>query len=202
MPTQHERRADAEAKLMASARELIAHQGASCTSLAQIGKRAGYSRGIVNHHFGTKDELVKRLVATSQDAFADRMSPELQGTGLDAILSIVDGYMQGLHRSDPADRSFLVMWAEAAGAQPELRDAFVDGDRRFRSAVRAYVGRGIRDGSIRADVRPDTFAAGLVAQLRGLGVGLLVDPSGFEIERVRHTVLDLTAAGLTKESDE
>jgi AcrR family transcriptional regulator len=198
MPTQHERRADAEAKLMASARELIAHQGARRTSLAQIGKRAGYSRGIVNHHFGTKDELVKRLVATSQGDFADRVSPELEGTGLDAILAIVDGYLRGLHRSDPADRSFLVMWAEAAGAQPELRDAFVEGDRRFRSAVRAYVDRGIRDGSIRPDVRRNAFAAGLVAQLRGLGVGLLVDPSGFDIDRVRAAVLDITAASLTK----
>jgi hypothetical protein len=130
------------------------------------------------------------------------VSPELQGTGLDAILAIVDGYMRGLDRSDPADRSFLVMWAEAAGAQPELRDAFVEGDRRFRSAVRAYVDRGIRDGSIRPDVQPDAFAAGLVAQLRGLGVGLLVDSSGFDIEHVRPAVLDLIAASLTKESDE
>jgi len=52
--TQEQRRTEAEQKLLQSAIELIAEQGGGPTSLAQIGDRAGFSRGIVNHHFGSR----------------------------------------------------------------------------------------------------------------------------------------------------
>ena len=43
--TQEERRKQAEEALMNAAIELIAEQGVQQTSFAQIGERAGYSRG-------------------------------------------------------------------------------------------------------------------------------------------------------------
>jgi AcrR family transcriptional regulator len=194
--TQQERRAEAEAKLIASATELIAKQGVQRTSLAQIGERAGFSRGIVNHHFGTKADLVKRLISESQRNFAESVQG-LEGTGLEAILGTADSYLRAIGRSRASTKAFLVMWAEAAGAASEFRASFIEGDRVFRTGLSNFVNRGIEDGSIRADVSPDAFAAGLVAQLRGLGIETLIDPRGLDLDSVRADLLDSIAIALS-----
>lgn len=194
--TQQERRTSAEAKLLQSAMELIAEQGAGRTSLAQIGERAGFSRGIVNHHFGTKAELVRRVITESRRRFGESITGDIEGSGLDALLAIADAYIRDMAVDDPAYRSILVMWAEAAGAGSDLRPSFVDGDREFRAVVRDMVRRGVADGSIRADVNPDAVAAGLVAQLRGLGIELLVDPKGFSLKKIRADLVSTISAGL------
>ena len=59
--TQQERSSQAEKALMDAAAELFARHGVDQTSLADVGQAAGYSRGLVNHHFGTKATLVERL---------------------------------------------------------------------------------------------------------------------------------------------
>jgi AcrR family transcriptional regulator len=176
--------------------ELIAEQGAEQTSLAQIGERAGFSRGIVNHHFGTKAELIKRLVSQAQRGFAGSLPPDTAKNGLDALLALVDSYIAPLKGSDARHRAFLVMWAEAAGAGRDVRPSFVEGDRRFRAGIQELVERGIRDGSIRAEADAVAFAAALVAQLRGVGIELLIDEAAFKVDRVRKEIVRSITASL------
>src|SRR5258706_12229442 len=73
---QAERRAQSERRLLDAATQLIAEQGFSKTTLAQIGAKAGYSRGLVNERFGSKGELVKVLADEFQTYFQyDRLRP-------------------------------------------------------------------------------------------------------------------------------
>src|SRR5580693_854740 len=67
--TQQERSSQAEKALMDAATELFARRGVDQTSLADVGEAAGYSRGLVNHHFGTKATLVERLARRAQTDF-------------------------------------------------------------------------------------------------------------------------------------
>jgi hypothetical protein len=48
--TQEQRRGDAEKALLDSATRLFALYGLEQTSLGEIGEKAGYSRGLANHH--------------------------------------------------------------------------------------------------------------------------------------------------------
>jgi AcrR family transcriptional regulator len=50
--TQAERRARSERSLLDAAEQLFAEKGSHRTSLAEIGERAGYSRGLVGERFG------------------------------------------------------------------------------------------------------------------------------------------------------
>ncbi|MEN3272577.1 MAG: hypothetical protein V7636_1338 [Actinomycetota bacterium] len=194
--TQLERRTEAEQSLLRAAIELIAEQGAEQTSLAQIGERAGFSRGIVNHHFGTKAELIKRLVSQAQRGFAGSLPRDSTKSGLDDLLALADSYLAPMKGSDPRHRAFLVMWAEAAGAGRDVRPSFVEGDRRFRAGIQALVERGMGDGSIRAEVDAAAYAAALVAQLRGVGVELLIDERAFKVDRVRKEIARSISAAL------
>ena len=51
------------------AAELIAEVGPSGFTLANVGERAGYSRGLATHHFGSKGAMMQRLVASVTSGF-------------------------------------------------------------------------------------------------------------------------------------
>lgn len=194
--TQTERRADAEAKLLASAAELIAEQGVERTSLAQIGTRAGFSRGIVNHHFGTKARLVEELVRHSQRVFASALPASDHLSGLDALVTFADQYLRILNRSDPRSQAFLVIWSEAAGAGRDLRTTFAERDKRTVGALEAMIQRGIDDGSIRPDAHPTAVAVSLLAELRGLGLEATIAPDSCSLSSLREPIVARLRAGL------
>jgi AcrR family transcriptional regulator len=156
--------------------ELIAEQGGGATSLAQIGERAGFSRGLVNHHFGSRAVLFERLVQETQREFASTLGGESGGNALEQLVAFVDSYVRQIARRTPASRAFLMLWAESAGTSRELQPIMAERDRRVRTAIAGVIERGIADGSMRAGCDPGAASAGILAQLRGLGLQLAVDP--------------------------
>jgi AcrR family transcriptional regulator len=185
--TQQERREQAEAALLNAAAELAIEHGVRSLTLARVGERAGYSRGIVTHHFGSKQALIERLARATQAGFV----PGLGGLppGLDRLLRLINGYVGALGHVGVLNRAFLVLWAEAA-TEPELAPIFRERDRAFRADLRDDIQAGIADGTIRPDVTPAEAAVEVVGQLRGIGLQRLLDPRAVDTERLRHTVTE------------
>jgi AcrR family transcriptional regulator len=183
--TQQERRDQAEAALLTAAAELIVEHGVRSLTLARVGERAGYSRGIVTHHFGTKQALVERLARATQTGFV----PDLGDVppGLDRLLRLIDGYLGELGRIGVFNRAFLLLWAEAA-TQPELAPIFRERDDAFRADLRDDVEAGIAEGTIDAGTDPAHVAIAVVGQLRGIALQRLLDPQGIDPEQLRHGV--------------
>ena len=90
--TQQERRDQAETALINAAAELVVEEGVHSLTLARVGQRAAYSRGLVTHYFGSKQALIERLARATQSGFV----PGLGGTppGLDRLLRLIDGYIE------------------------------------------------------------------------------------------------------------
>jgi AcrR family transcriptional regulator len=185
--TQRERRDQAEAALLNAAAELVVEHGVRSLTLARVGERAGYSRGIVPHHFGSKQALLERLARATQAGFV----PGLGGLppGLDRLLRLIDGYVGALGQVGVFNRAFLLLWAEAATAS-ELAPIFRERDDAFRADLRDDVHSGIADGTIRPDLIPAEVAVAVVGQLRGIGLQRLLDPQAVDTERLRHTVTE------------
>ena len=55
--------------MLDAAARLFARRGVEATSMADIGEEAGYSRGLANHHFRSRAELVDRLARRAQSDF-------------------------------------------------------------------------------------------------------------------------------------
>jgi AcrR family transcriptional regulator len=183
--TQQERRDQAEAALLTAAAELVVEQGVRSLTLARVGERAGYSRGIVTHHFGAKQALVERLARATQAGFVpglDDLPP-----GLDRLLRLIDGYLGELGRIGVFNRAFLLLWAEAA-TQPDLAPIFRERDTAFRADLSDDVEAGIADGTIDPGVSPAEVAIAIVGQLRGIALQRLLDPEIVDTERLRHSV--------------
>ena len=185
--TQQQRRDQAEAALLNAAAELVVEQGVHSLTLARVGARAGYSRGLVTHYFGSKQALLQRLAHATQSGFV----PGLDGMppGLDRLLRLIDGYIGALSQLRMPNRAFLLLWAEAATAA-DLARIFRERDEAFRADLREDVTAGIADGTIRPDVTAEETAVAVLAQLRGIGLQRLVDSPAVDTQRLRQSVTE------------
>ncbi|MEJ2867842.1 TetR/AcrR family transcriptional regulator [Actinomycetospora sp. OC33-EN08] len=175
--TQQERRETTERALLTAAADLVVETGLRSVTLAEVGRRAGYSRGIVTHHFGSKQALVSALVRASQAGFVpgvDEVAP-----GLERLLVLVERYLGAVGRIGSLSRAFLVLWAESV-ASPELGPLFRERDELFRADIVADLEAGRAAGDVRSDVDPPVVAAIVVAELRGLALQYLVAPDSID----------------------
>ncbi|MET0452520.1 MAG: TetR family transcriptional regulator [Mycobacterium sp.] len=179
--TQAFRRAETERRLLDAALALIAESGSRSMSTARVGAAAGYSRGIVTHQFGSKQELLRRAVEHAQALVS--VSP--RASGLDWILELVDKYLAVSADGDIATRAFLLMWGEAVANDDNVRDVYVERDEWFRGLVAAAVAEGVAQGTIRRAVDPAAFAYLLVGQLRGTMLQLMLVPDTAMQTRLR-----------------
>jgi AcrR family transcriptional regulator len=170
--TQKQRRAETERRVLDAAMKLIAQHGSRSVTLAEVGKAAGYSRGIVSHHFGNREKLLMAVVRDAQ-TFA---LPDRATNAADWLAAVVRAYLKNITSRTPAARAFLQMWGEAIAADPILMPLFAEQDARFRRLLATRVGDGIKDGSIRADAKPAAAAVFLVGLLRGIGLQLIATP--------------------------
>jgi AcrR family transcriptional regulator len=186
-PTQAERRAQSERRLLDAATQLIAEQGFSRTTLAQIGEKAGYSRGLVNERFGSKGELVRVLADEFQQYFAhDKLMPALAHKhGLEALLVTVDTYLDSVVSSAHLGRAYYELLGESIGLVPEIHATFVEADRAMRAGVEHTIRSAVRASEIPKDVDVAAFAVFIVGLLRGIVLQWLLAPSGFDLAAVR-----------------
>jgi AcrR family transcriptional regulator len=107
--------------------------GSRAVTLQEVGRLAGYSRGIVNHMFGTKEALLTALVAGAQQRVAPPPGP---GPGLGRLRQRAARYIDQISAGDEHARAFLLLWAESVGATPQLRAMFAERDNLFAREIR------------------------------------------------------------------
>jgi AcrR family transcriptional regulator len=170
--TQEQRRAETERRVLDAAMALIARSGSRAVTLAEVGEAAGYSRGIVYHHFGSRERLLEAVLDQAQRFDV----PAYQGNSLDHLVRIIEAYLRHVVRQTPSARAFLQLWGEAIAADPVLAPLFARRDADFRQLLADVVRQGVADGSIRPDANPAAAAVLVVALVRGTGLQLIAQP--------------------------
>ncbi|WP_410594422.1 TetR/AcrR family transcriptional regulator [Amycolatopsis sp. lyj-23] len=170
--TQEQRRAETERRVLDAAMALIARSGSRAVTLAEVGEAAGYSRGIVYHHFGSRERLLEAVLDAAQRFDV----PAYDGDGLDHLVRIVEAYLRNVVRRTPSARAFLQLWGEAIAADPLLAPLFARRDADFRQLLADVVRQGVADGSVRSDANPAAAAVLVVALVRGTGLQLIAQP--------------------------
>lgn len=173
--TQRERRAEAESRLLATARKLVAHRGWAGTTLADVGEAAGYSRGLAGHYFGSKAGLLRAITEQINNSLMEeiRRAPPAE-PGLAAILAFIGVY---LGRKDPEwtnTRSLLNLMTHALIEGSEHADLMVNFNVSMFQYIEENVRVGIRRGEIDRSVAPGVAAEFVIGMLRGIMLQRLV----------------------------
>jgi AcrR family transcriptional regulator len=178
---QQDRSQESTRRLLDAAAELVAERGFDDATVAAIGERAGYSRGLVGSRFGSKENLMWALVQRSTETWFQRLvEPPAEGTGLEQLLALVN--VIGEHSSaDPNTLRVLERLIFEAGSNQALQARFVASQQMMDRNLAELLRRGIEDGSIRDDIDPDLEAALLVATLRGISYQWFLYPEDVDI---------------------
>ena len=177
--TQEERRAEAEQRLLAAAAQLISETGPASLTLAKVGERAGYSRGLATHHFGSKAALMQRVADAVSRDFAAALERERREphSVLDALMALVDVYFDIIVDPPPINRARLVLIADAvAHSDADSREVVLAADRQFRVALARRLASASDRGEL-TDDELDGLAVTVVGLLRGIAFESMLDPT-------------------------
>jgi AcrR family transcriptional regulator len=200
--TQEVRRIEAERRLIAAAAAMVAEVGPSKVTLANVGERAGYSRGLATHHFGSKGALMQRLVEAVTHQFRDAMLN--QGGGDDPVTELrafIDIYFDVITDLQPVNRARLVLWADAvANPAEDTRARMVAVDREFRAEIAKRIEVATTAGRLPDTVHPHGLATVIVAMLRGVALQSLIDDH-VDLDAARNEVEALLTHRFTTEQE-
>ncbi len=161
----------AEAALLDAAARLTADRGIDHTSLADIGQAAGYSRGLANHHFGTREALVERLVERTEAQVVALLPNPATAT----LSETIDSYLDIASKDEWWARAFISLWGAAVPTSAPLRRIMAEHDRRLRSHIARLARSDQEQGLIRADLDAEALALALVGMIRGIAAQFFVD---------------------------
>jgi len=186
--TQAERRAESRERLINAAVQLLAERGYANTSLVEIGRAAGLSRGLVSHHFGSKEACMQAVVGHLRVAMDDRIA-SLGGHGADAVDAILDVYFDGVRRGDHGIRAMYVILIEGLTATPGLRAAVAETNAITRRFIAERVAEMLDHPVPEPEDVPQVWATATLIEgiLRGVALQWFADPDNLHLDTIKVT---------------
>jgi len=187
--TQVERRASAEARLLAAAREIVARKGWVGMTLAEVGEAAGYSRGLAAHHFGSKPALLRALASHINDNFMRELelNPPV-AEGMASLLSFVSVYLGRTDGRWTNTRALLVLMAEATTDDSETGESLARYNQSVIDFLALHFHAAIAAGEMRQGLDPGTCAAIVIGALRGVMLQSLLKNATVDLAAVSETL--------------
>jgi AcrR family transcriptional regulator len=166
---QADRTALSDKLLTEAAIELLVKSGIHGTTLQAVGERAGYSRALATHRFGSKAGLFSHVLKTASADWLARMKRAVGArVGIDALCAVTDATEKFLRERPDEVRALYLLWFQSIdpGADPAfdvvpLRPMHV---RKVRVVLRA----GQQSGQIDLSVNPRRVAEQYCATMAGI----------------------------------
>jgi AcrR family transcriptional regulator/acyl-CoA thioesterase FadM len=154
-------------ELVTAARRVIGRDGFAAATVGTITREAGASLGLLNYHFGSKDEVVAEAFAAA--AREDLASLEAISRRFEDPAERLAAY---LDQSEWADTDSWRLWVDAWGESVHsglVRDTLGRFDVGWRAVLAEVLEDGVRQGRWEC-ANPQDTAARLVAVLDGIGL--------------------------------
>lgn len=181
--TQAERSALSDRRMTGAAVALLARHGVAGTTLAAIGRSAGYSRGLATQRFGSKSGLLRHVLKHVSAEWLRRLEQAVgRKVGLAALGAALDS-QAGFIREAPNDvRAMYLLSFQCIDPGAEYRPNVAEVHRRQRRTVAHWIREGQRRGQVAAGLRAGQVAEYYCAAAAGIVFHWMVNPD-FAVER-------------------
>jgi AcrR family transcriptional regulator len=168
--------------ILVAANEVFATRGFRGASLATIAKRVGMSEPGLLHHFASKDELLLELLKL-RDQHDDERIAEARAAHAHVLDVVLELCRQNEERPGIV-RLFTILAAESVDDDHPAHDWFLAryGDRRATLVDRLTNAQ--REGTVDADLDPESIASQILAMFDGLQLQWLLDPAAVDMTAV------------------
>jgi AcrR family transcriptional regulator len=157
-----------------------------------IADAANISRSSVFWHFGSKQGLIRAVLAEVSRSWVEAMLEIGEGKqGLAAIRAALRVRRRILNAQPDTLRMIELLIAEAATTEPELLPLLVELERSLDAAFTEWVAEAIAAGELRHDLDARRTAGVIVAALHGVLQQWMVDPEAHDLNAGDDAVLEL-----------
>ncbi len=181
--TQAERTALSDQRMFESAIELINERGTQKTTLKEIGERAGYSRGLANYRFGSKDGLMQELFVRFDERWKQHLGSYVGGeSGISAVIQAANALRDFLKLESQYMRAMYLLWYECLGHETQIRNNLAGHHEVYRKDAMLWIEQGIESGEIRPGVDAAQFAVQYCAFIFGIIYQWLVNAEALDLD--------------------
>jgi AcrR family transcriptional regulator len=189
-------------KILDIATELFASHGYKGTGMLEIAKRVGMSHAGILYHFGTKENLLRAVLARRdrlhddliadfqeidderREKLHDNVVADFRSTGLATFLGKYATAANNLMEPEVLTRLVAVLRAENLNPGDPLYEMFDFRAKQTREFIAAEIRSGQDGGDYRADIDPDAKAVEILAFIIGLEMQWLLNKSAIDLEKV------------------
>ena len=106
-----------KARILRAARRLFAERDIASVGIRDIASAAGFSHGLVQRYFGTREQMIAEIVRQEVERFTAAPAPSPNGGSTDELTVVREQLNEGYSRFQ--DYARFIMRAELAGIAPE-----------------------------------------------------------------------------------
>jgi AcrR family transcriptional regulator len=183
--------------MLNTALRLFSENGYDATSVAEICRHAGVSKGAFYHHFPSKQDLFLALMTTWLDGVDGRLQEAgeaaagVQGA-LENMAVMSGGIFDDLEGGFPI---LLEFWRQAS-RKPAIWSRAVAPYRRYLEFFAGMIQSGIADGDFKDTLDPEQTARILMAMAMGLLLQASFDPEGVNWQETTRSGITIILRGL------
>jgi len=183
--TQADRTALSDQRMLDAAVELIIERGIHKTTLKDIGERGGYSRGLANYRFGSKEGLLNELFLRFDLRWKNHLHKYTRGlTGIAAVKAAADALRDFLKLEPGRMRAMYLLWYESLGRESDVRSKLAKHHDKYRADAEEWIREGIASGEIDPSINAAQFAVQYCAFTFGLVYQWLVNADALDLDVV------------------
>ncbi|WP_083450983.1 TetR/AcrR family transcriptional regulator [Peribacillus butanolivorans] len=163
-------------KLMRSGIELFSKQSYSSTSIDQIVKHAGYSKGAFYAHFPTKEEFLLRLIKEGIDFYFEDLKQALTQKDCDLLNKFKEYSMRLVNESyEKGSSPMLLQGCMVSNELPQIKEKLILQMEEWRSFLTHFFQKMKEEGIVGSPLDARTLATAGMALFNGFNLQHFVD---------------------------
>jgi TetR/AcrR family transcriptional regulator, transcriptional repressor for nem operon len=163
-------------KLMRSGIELFSKQSYSSTSIDQIVKHAGYSKGAFYAHFPTKEEFLLRLIKEGIDFYFEDLKQALTQKDCDLLKKFKEYSMRLVNESyEKGSSPMLLQGCMVSNELPQIKEKLILQMEEWRSFLTHFFQKMKEEGIVGSPLDARTLATAAMALFNGYNLQHFVD---------------------------
>jgi len=180
-------------RIIDAAGKLMADKGVKLTTLADIAREAGISRGTLFYYYASKNDLIYDILEKHLSDLTDAIFANLprRRSSTADLASVLQSALTGLIQDENSGRINLYLLQEAIIDNSDLKDRFAVKYQTWRELIAGQIARafGISDAR-----RLSALGTLLLAMIDGLTIQFLLAPQSVNFQEVAQQVVHMISA--------
>ncbi len=176
--TQAERSALSDRKLTEAAMHLMVRHGIQGTTVHAVGEKAGYSRGLATHRFGSKAGLFAKVLQVASVDWLERVQTAVGSrVGAEALCAATDAADRFFRERPDEVRAMYLLWFLSIDPSADYKSNLANVHNAQRRDAAQWIRAGQDAGVVDPSLDPERSAEQYVASMAGIAYQWLANPA-------------------------